>query len=312
MNKGDIEKIIAIAEEGSMAKAAQKLYISQPALSKCLTKIEHELAEVLFIRRPNGLTATYAGKCFIQKAYQIMRLYDELEFEFCELNQMRKGTLKIGATERMSALVLPDVLQKFHSLYPNIHVDLIEKNSYELEEQILLGALDMAIILLPTKNEYLNYKVFYQDPYLVAIPKDHPLNAKGYRKSGENLPFIDLNDLKGASLILTTRKRKTRIITNRILSHLANDYKITLETNNIETVIRMVATGIGISIVPSVFAKAYNEEDRIRYYRMEEDVEVYHEWAVIYSDSLENLTRPSKELYRILCEENCIFPDFIG
>lgn len=312
MNKSDIEKIIAIAEEGSMAKAAQKLYISQPALSKCLTKIENDLGEVLFIRRPNGLTTTYAGECFVQKAYQILRLYDELEFEFCELNQMRKGVLKIGTAERMGALVLPEILKRFHSRYPNIRVDLVEQNSYELEEQVLMGALDMAIVLLPIKNEYLNHKVFYRDPYLVALPNDHPLNAKGYRKEGEILPFIDIKNLKGSSLVLTSRKKKTRIITNRILEHLDGDYHLVLETNNIETVIRLVANGLGISIIPSVFAKVYSEENRINYYRMEDEIELYHEWAVIFSDTVENLTRPSRELYHILCEENCIFPDFIG
>lgn len=312
MNRGDMEKIIAIAEESSMAKAAQKLYISQPALSKCLTRVEKELGEILFVRRPNGLTMTYAGKCFLQKAYQFMHLYEELEFEFCELNQMRKGVLKIGAAERMGALVLPEVLNRFHSRYPYIQISLIEKDSYELEEQILLGALDLAIVLLPVKNENLNYKVFYRDPYLIAVPKGHPLNQKGYRKEGEILPFLDIKDLKGSSLVLTSKKKKTRIMANRVLEHLDHNYELVLETNNIETVIRMVAKGIGISVIPSVFAKVYGEEERICYYQMEEEAEVYHEWAVIYNDTVENLTRPSRELYHILCEENCISPDFVG
>lgn len=197
MNKGDIEKIIAIAEEGSMAKAAQKLYISQPALSKCLTKVEQELAEVLFTRRPSGLTMTYAGECFLQKAYQIMHLYDELEFDFCELNQMRKGVLKIGIAERMGALVLPEALKRFHSRFPNIQVTLIEHDSYQLEEEVLFGALDMAILLLPLKNEHMSHHVFYRDPYLIAVPKNHPLNEKSYQIDGEPLPFLSINDLRG-------------------------------------------------------------------------------------------------------------------
>ena len=76
MNRGDLEKIIIIAEEGSMARAAMRLYVTQPALSKSLTKVEEELGELLFSRRPSGLTLTYAGECFLKKAYQILRLYD--------------------------------------------------------------------------------------------------------------------------------------------------------------------------------------------------------------------------------------------
>ena len=85
MNKADLEKIVAIAEEGSMARASQKLFITQPALSKALTKVEEELGETLFTRRPSGLELTYAGECFLRKAYQILKLYSDVDMEFCEL-----------------------------------------------------------------------------------------------------------------------------------------------------------------------------------------------------------------------------------
>lgn len=125
MDKSDLEKIIAIAEEGSMAKAAQKLYITQPALSKCLTKVEESLGESLFVRRPNGLSLTYAGECLLKKAYQIMKLYEDVEMEFCELNHMRRGVLKLGSAERIGALVLPHLLKRFKELYPNIKIDMM-------------------------------------------------------------------------------------------------------------------------------------------------------------------------------------------
>ena len=103
MNKSDLEKIIAIAEEGSMARAAQKLYITQPALSKCLTKVEDSLGEALFVRRPNGMIPTYAGECLVRKAYQIMKLYDDVEMEFCELNQRRSPPRNSRTSGRFSA-----------------------------------------------------------------------------------------------------------------------------------------------------------------------------------------------------------------
>ena len=126
MDKSDLEKIITIAEEGSMAQAAKKLYISQPALSKTLTKAEAELGESLFTRRPSGLLPTYAGSCFIKKAYQIRKLYEDMEMDFCDLNQMHKGILKIGSVERLGALVLPGLLKRFHEDFPNITFEIIE------------------------------------------------------------------------------------------------------------------------------------------------------------------------------------------
>ena len=113
MTENDLTKIVTIAEEGSMAKAAQKLFITQPALSKSLAKVEAELGEVLFTRSSNGLIPTEAGKYLVTKAYQILKLYEDTRVEFCELNQMQKGLLKLGSAERIGALLLPNLLKSF-------------------------------------------------------------------------------------------------------------------------------------------------------------------------------------------------------
>ena len=170
MTENDLMKIVAIAEEGSMAKAAQKLFITQPALSKSLAKVEKELGEALFTRSTNGLIPTDAGKYLVNKAYQILKLYADTRVEFCELNHMQKGLLKLGSAERIGALLLPNLLKAFSERYPNIKIDIVEENSVFLEEQVLMGALDLAIICLPLRNENLSYKVFYRGPLFLAMP----------------------------------------------------------------------------------------------------------------------------------------------
>ena len=311
MNKSDLEKIVAIAEEGSMARAAQKLYITQPALSKCLTKVEESLGEALFVRRPGGMIPTYAGQCLVRKAYQIMKLYDDVEMEFCELNQMHKGVLRLGSAERLGALVLPQLLLNFREQYPNIKIEIIEENSMVLEEKLLLGAIEIAILCLPLKNNNVNYQVFYEDPLYIALPSNHPLNQYGYRKDEDGEPYMDLEKLRKEEFILTKQYKKTRIAADRILENLQGDFEISMELANIETVIRLVANGLGISLIPSIFVKTYRVGDKICYYHIEERYNPVWQWAVIYADSIENLTRPSKELYRILCEQGCLFQNYI-
>lgn len=311
MNKSDLEKIVAIAEEGSMARAAQKLYITQPALSKCLTKLEEALGETLFTRRPNGLSLTYAGECLVKRAYQIMKLYDEVEIEFCELNHMRKGRLKLGSAERIGALVLPNLLKRFKECYPNIKIDIVEENSMILEEKLMMGALDIAILCLPLKNPNVNYQVFYEEPVYAALPMDHPLNARAYRKDGEEMAYLPLESLKGSDFILTKAFKKTRMAADRILEYLEGDYTVALESQNIETVIRLVANGLGISLIPNIYSKIYRTGDKINYYRLEEQYGPNWQWAVIYNESVDNLTRPSRELYNILCEEGCRLPNYV-
>lgn len=310
MNKSDLEKIVAIATEGSMAKAAQKLYITQPALSKCLTKVEASLGEALFIRRPGGLSPTYAGECLVKRACQIMKLYDDVEIEFCELNHMRKGILKLGSAKRIGTLVLPNLLKRFKELYPNIKINIIEEDSMILEEQVLSGAIDIAILCLPLKNTNISYRIFYEEPLYAAIPENHPLNAFSYRKAGVEMPFLPLEVLSGAEFILTKAFKKTRLAADRILSHLNGAYTVGLESQNIETVIHLVANDLGISLIPHIYSKVYKTERPICYYRIEDRFTPIWQWAVIYNKSIDSLTRPSRELYHILCEGECRFPAF--
>ena len=312
MNRSDLEKIVAIAEEGSMAKAAQRLYITQPALSKCLNRVEEELGEPLFLRRPNGLTLTYSGECLVQRAYQILRMYRDLETDFCDLNEMRRGVLRLGTARRISAVVLPEAIARFASRYPSIKIEIVEQNSFVLEEQIMTGKLDIAIVCLPVRNENVHYSVFYRDPFLIGVPKDHPVNAQGYTVPGEKLPFLSVEALRGQKLVLSSPEKKSRIIADKALAQLNGEYEVCLESHNIELVIRFVAKGLGIGIIPSVFAAQYPEPEAINYYRLPENEEIFHQWAVMYGDSVTNLPRPSRELYHILCEEKCIFPEYLG
>ena len=209
-------------------------------------------------------------------------------------------------------LCVREAVYRFQQSYPNIKISIIEDNSNELENKIIHGALDIAIVCLPVRNPHVNYTVFYRDPCLIAVPKDHPMNEAGYRVEGEPLPFMPVEAFRNQRLVLTSTQKKSRAVADRALRPLNGAYEVSLESHNIEAVIRFVARGLGVSIIPSVFAQNYAEPDHINYYRMEEKSEVYHEWAVLYGDSVENLPRPSRELYHILCDEKCIFPEFLG
>jgi LysR family hydrogen peroxide-inducible transcriptional activator len=310
MNINDLEKIVVIAEEGSMAKASKKLFITQPALSKCLTKVEKELGEVLFIRRPNGLVTTAAGAYLIQKAHQIMRLYDDVQVEFCELNHMRKGILKIGTAERIGGIILPALLTQFKKKYPNIELNITEADSKQLEKMCIAGELDLVIVCLPAHDFRLNYDVFYEEPLLVALPSGHFLNEKTYSKEGFKRRFIDLNLLKDENFILTNQNKTTRRAANHVLNQLEFTPKVIMEFKNIETVIRLVANNMGISIVPQVYTQTYNTGDDICYYAIEDKYQAQWQWGLAYRDTISALSRPSRELYKMICSQGLVLPDY--
>ena len=239
-------------------------------------------------------------------------MYRDLETDFCDLNEMRRGVLRLGTARRISAVVLPEAIARFASRYPSIKIEIVEQNSFVLEEQIMTGKLDIAIVCLPVRNENVHYSVFYRHPFLIGVPKDHPVNAQGYTVPGEKLPFLSVEALRGQKLVLSSPEKKSRIIADKALAQLNGEYEVCLESHNIELVIRFVAKGLGIGIIPSVFAAQYPEPEAINYYRLPENEEIFHQWAVMYGDSVTNLPRPSRELHHILCEEKCIFPDYLG
>lgn len=310
MNRSDLEKIVAIAEEGSLAKAAHKLYISQPALSKSLTRTEEELGEVLFVRRPNGVTPTYALPKFLKYAYQILQLYDQMSIEFCEINELRSGELKFGSGERIGSHVLPKALKTFKSRYPNIKIKIIEAYSDTLEDEVAAGRLEIAVMVLPVRNSNVQHHVFYRDPILIALPSDHPICDKVYFKEGEDLPYIGTEHLRGQEFVLTTSKKKSRQVTEQFLSHFNGDYRISLETNNLETLIRFAANGLGIALVPKLFSHTYDVGNRIRYCQMKPAARLYYEWAVIWQGDFNSLTRPSRELFHIICNDSDALSDY--
>lgn len=310
MTKDDIEKIIAIQDEGSMAAAAKKLFMTQPALSKCLRRVEQELGEVLFIRRPSGMVPTYAGECFIRRGHQLLKIYNDMEMEFCELNQMRKGVLRVGSANRVGSLILPELLKQFSARYPNISVDIVEKNSVLLEQDLLDGSLDLAIVCLPIENENLTCQVFYEDPLYVAIPSGSSLNQYAYAVPGEEQKYFDLQKLAGSNFLLTRPFNKTRMAADRVLKQLAGDYNIVMQSKNIDTIIRFVAAGMGVSLVPAIYTKIYGTGETVQYYQIEKKYLAFWQWAVIFNN-YESLTRPSKALFDLLKTNGCQFPPYI-
>ncbi len=141
--------------------------------------------------------------------------------------------------------------------------------------------------------------------------KDHPLNQESYRREDEAMSYMPLEKLRGADFILTKSFKKTRMAADRILKYLDGNYSVVLESQNIETVIRLVSSGLGISLIPHIYSKIYRTGDDINYYRIEDFYHPIWQWAVIYNESIEKLSRPSRELYNILCEDGCKLPNYV-
>lgn len=191
MEYRDFEYVLTIYQEKSLSKAAEKLYITQPALSIFLTRLETQLQTRLFERTKRGLVPTYAGQKYIEFARQSIALGRSFDQELCEIQAERKGILRLGTSPHIGSIVLPEVLFSFQNRYPNIQLAITEGTSLTLEMLIDNNELDLALMHLPLLCEHAVYTRVSDDRYVMAIAKDNPLTRKAYSKPGFAHLFLD-------------------------------------------------------------------------------------------------------------------------
>ena len=169
-----------VAIKLSYTKAANELFISQPAVTKHINELELQLGTRLFNRKGSTISITPSGEILLRYAEQIFKLYAQLENELAELGDLRSGHLKIGASTTLAQYVLPRILALFKKTYPSIELQLINGNSEFIEQQIIAEKIDIALVEGISHYPQINYEVFVKDEIvLVARTKNRflPKNA---------------------------------------------------------------------------------------------------------------------------------------
>lgn len=141
MNLKELNYIVTIADEGSISRAAEKLYMAQSSLSQFLQLYEAELGAPLFMRTSRGVRPTASGSVFLNHARQILLQYHRAQSELWDIEELSGGRIELGISTFRGTYLLPPVLKRFRDRYPRIHVEITEKDSMYLEEMILEGFL---------------------------------------------------------------------------------------------------------------------------------------------------------------------------
>ena len=238
------EYVLMVAEEKSFSKAAKKLYISQPSLSQYISRIETNLGVSLFNRSSNPLSLTFEGHIYVETANRIMSMAGEMLKAFDDVKELKKGVLNIGVTPSKSNYPMPSILPFFKSKYPDIEITLAEETSEELEELIVNGHVDIAIMNLPITNENIAYEPMMREKILLAAPPDQKILPV------EQFQTVDIGMLEKEQFILHKNGLRIRQITNNIFFGAGYKPNILLETRSIETSIRLAAAGLGFTFAP--------------------------------------------------------------
>ncbi|ABC92414.1 probable transcriptional regulator protein, LysR family [Rhizobium etli CFN 42] len=251
-----IQYFVAVAEQGSVTRAAQNLSISQSSVTEALKELETDLGVELFERHPRGLTITHNGHQFLRHATKILASVSDARTSFSGQQSPLSGTLNIGVTSLVAGYVLSDLLARYRRACPGIEVSAIEDNGGYLEHLLVGGELDVAVMVISNLRDRmaLQAEILETSPYRLWLPMGHPLVSAD---------IISVADIAREPLIMLTVD-EIEENTGKLLSALGARPHVAFRTRSVEAVRSLVATGAGVALLPDLVYRPWSlEGDRI-------------------------------------------------
>lgn len=236
---------ICVAEELHFGRAAQRLHIAQPALSRQISQLEERIEVLLFKRTQRKVALTPAGHCFLERAYQITADINRATKEVQQVGSGEAGKLSIGFIHSSTYGITPRILRHFHEQFPQVELELSEMTIADQVKALLEERIDVGILRPPISNHSIQTQILYNDPFIVAIPDSHTL---------KNQSSIKLSALTNESFILFSQSSSPLFYSKIIAMCEKSGFipKVVQRATQIHTVIGLVSAKMGISIVPSV------------------------------------------------------------
>ena len=243
----EIKAILVIAETGSISSAAQKLYTSQPALSQLIKKVEEELGSALFIRQTGKRAVlTEDGQLYVNMAKQLLPIYDSFLMELNARQNHPQKPIQIGIPQGQGSKILQTFLS--YSEHFQFLFQFVEGNSNELEQKLLNGEIDLAIIRLPLRNHNLHYQLVATEILGIWLRKGSPWESKRIYHPGISYPFLPLSALEQEDLILPPTTKRMRLAIDHFLEKEHLKHSIIGSYQNKKSILVMVSNGIGSTI----------------------------------------------------------------
>lgn len=241
-----LQHFIAVAEERNFTRAARRVHIVQSALSTSIRALEEELQARLFVRGPRQVHLTPAGRAFLEKAREVLRVIDIGRETVAEIEGLRSGSLSIGTVHSLPAFLdLPSLIARFHKANPGIEVRLRQGDSAGLVAQLRTGSLDLAFLpLLDPPDDIVTGIVACED-LVVATPPRHPLAGR----SG-----VPLQELIDYSFVDFETGWGTRPLIDRAFAQADLQRRTIFDVTDLETIVDLVGRGLGIALLPETIA----------------------------------------------------------
>lgn len=245
MDLRQLRYFAAIVEEGSLSRAAARLHISQPPLSTHLKALEGEIGATLLVRSNRGVMPTAAGAVFYEEVRLALTRLEQARERALQVHRGDVGVLSVGFVSIADYSILPPALSHFRRRYPRVEVQLHELTTDAQIRELRGGRLDLAIGLAPVDEPDLGFERLRREALILAAPEDHP--------AAQRAGPVDLRSLAKASFIVPPRAIGPGLYDLVISRCRAAGFvpRITQSARQMQTVVGLVSSGMGVALVPS-------------------------------------------------------------
>ncbi len=243
MNLRDLDYICAVADIGHFGQAAEACNVSQPTLSGQIKKLEAELGVTLFERSHKGIRVTGIGKEIIAIARDARDAAQRIKDVAAMAQDPLAGTLSLGLIPTIAPYLIPRFVAKLQTILPNMTIQYREDITDRLNEALVMGDLDVAVLATPPIDDSLHAIELYVEPFWLLFPKDHEL---------ARLEKASMADVKDEDVLLLTEGHCFRDQALSICRPAQKRRQQSLRATSLETLINLVASGQGVTLVPAL------------------------------------------------------------
>ena len=234
-----LRSLMAVADAGSITEAAERINISQSALSRRLQQLESDLGADLLLRGRYGVELTELGRQTVERGRGIVARYDELRVNISEHLELHRGTVRIGGGATVTSFLLPSAIGEFQSRHPGVHFYVKESGSREIASDVAAGDLELGVVTIPVPTRDVETSHLVVDDIVLVARADHELTGGPIQvRHLEGRPFVSFEPGSAIRQIIDSSLRAAGV-----------QVDVVMELRSIPTILRMVASTGNLAFV---------------------------------------------------------------
>lgn len=263
-----IKILETIIDCGSVSKAAERLFISQPSLSKKIKQQERELNVILIDRKHHPLRLTEPGEFYLNNLKRLTTQYESVYRDLTRMASSNHGQISLGITQSLGQKILPLILPQFHNIYQDVTLQILEDSAEHNENRLVHSKIDLYLGILPIFRSDIHSEVLATEPAYLLVPNRHPLyianqKLKHLESVRDIAPFVEkypyISDSENTGF--------QRLVTNTLAEYDINLNQL-LKCCNLLTVANLAIRNMGCTIIPRSVAKAVHHIQPANFYEL--------------------------------------------